>query len=217
MHGHVQTTQRRRLLLAALGLVSSCLATAGGAATRRPTPAQSRGPFYPDQLPLDQDNDLTRLSPARAATSASAKGVLTDLTGRVLAADGTALPDALVEIWQCDAHGRYLHTRDRGGRPRDPGFQGYGKARTAADGGYRFRTIKPVPYPGRAPHIHVAVTAADGRQLVTQLYVEGAPENARDFLRKRLSPAQRKLVTVPFRPSGDDAGSLRARFDMVLG
>ena len=217
MHRHIRPSGRRRLLLAALGLAAGVLAAGGSAATRKPTPAQSRGPFYPDQLPLDQDNDLTRLRPARAATSGSAKGELTDLTGRVLAADGTPLPDALVEIWQCDAHGRYIHTDDRGGRPRDPGFQGYGKTRTGADGGYRFRTIKPVPYPGRAPHIHVAVAAADGRRLVTQLYVEGAPENGRDFLRQRLSPAQRRLVTIPFRPRGDGAGPHTARFDMVLG
>lgn len=216
MYRHAQPNARRRLLLAATAVVGSLIPGLGAATARTPTPPQSRGPFYPDQLPLDQDNDLTRLSPARAATSGSAKGELTDLTGRVLAADGTPLPDALVEIWQCDAHGRYIHTRDRGERPRDPGFQGYGKTRTGADGGYRFRTIKPVPYPGRAPHIHVAVAAADGRRLVTQLYVEGAPENGRDFLRQRLSPAQRRLVTIPFRPSSDGAGPLTARFDLVL-
>jgi protocatechuate 3,4-dioxygenase beta subunit len=180
------------------------------------TPPQSRGPFYPDRMPLDQDNDLTRLLRPEAAARGAA-GEITELSGRVLNPDGSPAAGALVEIWQCDANGRYLHTGDRGGPPRDPGFQGYGKTRTAADGGYRFRTIKPVPYPGRAPHIHVAVTAADGPQLVTQLYVEGAPENERDFLRRQLSPAEQAAVTVPFRPADDGSGRLAAHFDILLG
>jgi protocatechuate 3,4-dioxygenase beta subunit len=205
---------RRRLMLAAAALATALLP--GTASARIATPSQSRGPFYPDRMPLDQDNDLTRLLRPDAAAGGAA-GEITDLSGQVLDADGAPAAGALVEIWQCDANGRYLHTGDRGGLPRDPGFQGYGKTRTAADGGYRFRTIKPVPYPGRAPHIHVAVTAADGRQLVTQLYVEGAPENGRDFLRRRLSTAEQAAVTVPFRPAGDGSGRLAARFDILLG
>ena len=129
------------------------------------------------------------------------------------------IEDALVEIWQCDANGRYIHSGDSGdsgGIPRDSGFQGYGKTSTDANGGYRFRTIKPVPYPGRAPHIHVAVTAPGRKPLVTQIYVEGARENGRDFLRSLLSEDELAAVTLPFRPSGTAAGLLMARFDIVL-
>jgi protocatechuate 3,4-dioxygenase beta subunit len=133
----------------------------------------------------------------------------------VLALDGAPVADALVEIWQCDANGRYIHSEDRGRRPRDRGFQGYGKTRSARDGGYRFRTIKPVAYPGRAPHIHVAVTAPGHKPLVTQLYVEGAPQNGRDFLRSLLSAEEMAAVTVPFRAI-DGSASLSARFDIVL-
>jgi protocatechuate 3,4-dioxygenase beta subunit len=204
---------RRRLFLAAGGLAFTLLPGFGAAAARLPTPSQSRGPFYPDRLPLDQDNDLTRVMD-RADPAA---GTFTDLAGRVLDRTGVPVRDALVEIWQCDANGRYIHSADRGGPPRDAGFQGYGKTRTADDGGYRFRTIKPVPYPGRAPHIHVAVSTPAGGELVTQLYVEGAAGNERDFLRRRLSERERALVTVPFVPEPGGAVPLAARFDIVLG
>ncbi|WP_295883276.1 protocatechuate 3,4-dioxygenase [uncultured Thiohalocapsa sp.] len=209
--------RRRQLLFAAAGLTTGLAPALGLPAARTPTPVQSRGPFYPDRLPLDRDNDLTRRMPKGNAADGVARGEITDLAGRVLTTEGAPLEGALVEIWQCDANGRYLHTGDRGGAPRDPGFQGYGRTRTDSDGGYRFRTIKPVPYPGRAPHIHIAVTAADGRQFVTQVYVEGAPENPGDFLRRRLPPAERAAVTVPFHPAADAPGLLAAHFDIVLG
>ena len=203
---------RRRLLLAGLGLAAGLLPGASGAAARMATPRQSRGPFYPDRMPLDQDNDLTRVP----GVEAPARGEITDLTGLVLDTDGKPVPGALVEIWQCDANGRYIHRADPGDHPRDPGFQGYGSTLAAADGGYRFRTIKPVPYPGRAPHIHVAVTPPGGRTLVTQLYVEGAAENDRDFLVGLLTPEERRAVTVAFTPGPDRAAPLAARFDLVL-
>jgi protocatechuate 3,4-dioxygenase beta subunit len=88
--------------------------------------------------------------------------------------------------------------------------------RSGSDGRYRFRTIKPVPYPGRAPHIHVAVTAPGRKPLVTQLYVDGAPENSRDFLRSLLSAEELSAVTVPFQPSRDGSGHLSAGFDIVM-
>ncbi|MGB5830973.1 MAG: protocatechuate 3,4-dioxygenase [Thiohalocapsa sp.] len=210
MYDRPTVPARRRLLLAAAGLTTAALP--GVIAARITTPQQMRGPFYPDRMPLDQDNDLTRLMDGDPS-----QGEITDLTGRVLDLDGTPIKDALVEIWQCDANGRYIHRGDEAGRPRDPGFQGYGKTRTGSDGGYRFRTIKPVPYPGRAPHIHVAVTAPGRKPLVTQLYVEGARENSEDFLRSLLSAEEVAAVTIPFRPSGDRATLLTARFDIVMG
>ncbi len=200
---------RRKLILAAAGFAATLLP--GVSTARSATPQQMRGPFYPDRMPLDQDNDLTRLMDGDAS-----RGEITDLTGRVLDLDGAPIEDALVEIWQCDANGRYIHSGDSGGRPRDAGFQGYGKTSTDDDGGYRFRTIKPVPYPGRAPHIHVAVTAPGKKPLVTQIYVEGARENGRDFLRSLLSADELAAVTLPFRASGAGNGVLMASFDIVL-
>src|SRR3954463_3032979 len=130
-----------------------------------PTPQQTAGPFYPVQFPEDIDNDLVQMR----GVEAHASGVVTHVMGRVLGTDGKPIPNATVEIWQCDAHGRYLHPADTGKRPRDTAFQGYGRMTSGADGAYQFRTIRPVAYPGRTPHIHFAVRTSSGRQLVTQM------------------------------------------------
>jgi len=179
-----------------------------------PTPRQSLGPFYPDELPLDSDNDLVRVE----GREGIAKGEIADLSGRVLDADGQPIAGALVEIWQCDANGRYRHPRDDRRVPLDPNFQGYGRSTTDADGRYRFRTIKPVPYPGRAPHIHFAVSAPGREPLVTQMYVRGAPENRRDWLLNGVrDAAAREALIVAFVPSADDpVAALKAQFDLVL-
>ena len=138
--------------------------------------------------------------------------------GRVLGVDGRPIPDATVEIWQCDAHGRYLHPGDTGSRPRDSAFQGFGRAVSGADGAYRFRTIRPVAYPGRTPHIHFAVTAPGRRELVTQMYVAGEPFNERDGLYRSIrDPRQRAAVTVRLEEAnGVEPGALAGAFDIVL-
>jgi len=201
---------RRRLIgtavVAALGAampVSAALLT---------TPTQSRGPFYPREKPLDSDNDLVKVDGMKR----QARGSICDLRGRVLDVDGAPVSGALVEIWQCDASGRYRHPEDRANRRPDTAFQGFGTYRTTDDGRYRFRTIRPVPYPGRAPHIHVAVSAPGRPVLVTQLYVEGDPRNERDFLFQRIPADQRHLVTVPFLERPTDEAQLLAEFDVVV-
>jgi protocatechuate 3,4-dioxygenase beta subunit len=147
-----------------------------------------------------------------------ASGQITDLWGRVLDLNGQPVNEALVEIWQCDANGRYIHRLDDRRVPRDPNFQGYGRFKTAADGAYRFRTIKPVSYPGRAPHIHVAVRVPGKRRLVTQIYVKGAPENQLDWLLNGVADdAARERLIVDFRPAeAPTTPWLRAEFDIVL-
>jgi protocatechuate 3,4-dioxygenase beta subunit len=211
-----QTTtrlSRRRLLQAAAsGLV--LLLPAAEASLAAPTPAQPRGPFYPDRLPLDKDNDLVRVE----GRDGLASGEITDLRGRVLDLNDRPVEGALVEIWQCDANGRYIHRRDDRRVPRDPNFQGYGRVETATDGRYRFRTIKPVPYPGRAPHIHVAVRVPGSRWLVTQMYVKGAPENRWDWLLNGVADdAARERLIVDFKPAEEQStAELRAQFDIVL-
>ncbi len=201
----------RRQALGAMAVGISGLAAGRAAAALISTPAQSRGPFYPQELPLDSDSDLVQVQ----GRSALARGEITDLSGRVLDDRGRAVSGARVEIWQCDAFGRYHHPWDRRNVPLDPNFQGYGRYTSAADGGYRFRTIKPVAYPGRAPHIHFAVTAPDAEPFITQMYVAGAAENERDFLLNRIGdPRQRASLLVDFSPA--DGGGLVARFDIVL-
>jgi protocatechuate 3,4-dioxygenase beta subunit len=121
-----------------------------------------------------------------------------------------------VEIWQCDAMGRYRHPGDDRG-PMDEGFQGFGRVLTGADGAYRFRTIRPVAYPGRTPHIHFAVLAPGLRRFITQMYIEGEPGNARDFLLNSVrDPEARARLIVPLPPSAEEPGALAGRFDIVL-
>jgi protocatechuate 3,4-dioxygenase beta subunit len=179
------------------------------------TPRQTEGPFYPDRLPLDTDNDLVvlsdRLSPA--------VGDVTHLSGRVLNSRGEPVRNVVVEIWQVDNHGSYLHSGGIVGGRRDANFQGFGRFETASTGEYRFRTIKPVPYSGRAPHIHVKVKRADRDLLTTQCYIKGHPGNDRDgVLRSIRDTRARESVIVNFAPMpGSRAGELTARFDIVLG
>ena len=182
------------------------------------TPRQTEGPFYPDRLPLDTDNDLLvindRITPA--------VGAITHLSGRILDARGEPIRNAVVEIWQVDNLGSYLHTqganRENANR-RDANFQGFGRFLTGSKGEYYFRTIKPVPYPGRTPHIHVAVKVKGREKFTTQCYIQGEPRNANDGVLNEIQNArERASVVVPFAPiSGSRIGELAATFDVVLG
>lgn len=178
------------------------------------TPSQTEGPFYPDHLPLDTDNDLLLIND----NITPAIGEVTHLSGRVLDSDGKPLRNAVVEIWQVDGNGVYLHSRSAGEK-RDANFQGYGRFTTGSTGDYYFRTVKPVNYPGRTPHIHYAISQNGKRLLTTQLYVKGAPGNERDgVLRNIRDEAQRESVLVEFKPlKGSKLGELTADFPIVLG
>jgi protocatechuate 3,4-dioxygenase beta subunit len=184
----------------------------GALAALAPTPRQGEGPFYPDNLPRDLDNDLVKIE----GMAREAGGEILRLGGRVLKADGQPLEGAAVEIWQCDQTGRYIHSRDGGPGGNDQGFQGIGRSAVASDGGYGFRTIRPVAYTGRTPHIHAKVYAANGRQLTTQIYVAGEPGNDRDSLYRRLSPEERRGVTMTL-VRGPDGFDWSGDFDFVVG
>lgn len=195
---------RRRLLATAalIGLPALHLR----AATRRPTPAQTEGPFYPDALPADSDGDLLANGALRYAQGEPAwvEGTLTDLTGR-------PLEGATIEIWQCDHNGHYHHRRD--GDRADPAFQGFGRVAADAQGRWRFRTLKPVPYSGRTPHIHAKIKRGARELLTTQLYVEGDPNNPRDGLWRRLPAEDRALVTAAYVAGAD---GVSARYALVV-
>lgn len=173
---------------------------------RRPTPSQTEGPFYPVSLPADTDHDLLRNGSLKYAGGQPAwvDGSVTDLQGKPVAG-------AQVEIWQCDEKGHYHHPGDGG--KADPSFQGFGRVTVDADGRYRFRTIKPVAYGGRTPHIHVKVKLAGRELLTTQLYVQGDPGNERDVLWRNLGAEARSAITVPFRPASD---GVQANFPIVV-
>jgi len=179
------------------------------------TPRQTEGPFYPTKLPLDTDNDLIILNDSLTP----AVGEITHLTGRVLSESGEPVRNAVVEIWQADANGVYLHPGSDNREKLDQNFQGFGRFLTSSSGEYYFRTIKPVPYTFRTPHIHVAVLKGGKRMLTTQLYVKGHPLNERDGIFRALPDEKsRELLLVDFQPlEGAGTGELTARFDIVIG
>ena len=201
------------------------LAFAGTAALAAPgvfaeqltlTPRQTEGPFFPDRLPLDTDNDLLIVNDGIT----EAVGEITHLTGRILDAKGDPIRNAVVEIWQCDSTGAYIHSRSANGNKRDGNFQGFGRFLTGRDGGYYFRTIKPVAYPGRTPHIHYAVKFKGKKdKFTTQCYVKGEPRNERDGVIRGIRDAkQRESVIVDFaKVEGSKIGELAAKFDIVMG
>lgn len=210
---------RRNLLRGGLSLGVIALFTPGVFAEQLlRTPRLTEGPFYPDKLPLDKDNDLVIVG----NSTTPADGEITHLTGRIVDINGDPIKSAEIEIWQCDAHQVYLNSKDSVPKKdqQDKNFQGYGRFETASDGGYRFRTIKPVPYPGRpAGHIHFKVNKGGRTLLTSQIFVAGAPGNLRDgvFLGNR-DPIDRELVQTDFVPvKGSKVGELQAKFDIVIG
>ena len=180
------------------------------------TPRQTEGPFYPVEWSGDIDPDLVVVR----GEAARAKGQVTHVDGRILTLTAQPLGGATVEIWQCDANGIYRHPRDGGGtRSRDLGFQGRGRAISDASGRYSFRTIRPVAYSGRAPHIHFKVVLPDRRALVTQMYVFGETQNERaGVLNSIRDRRQRESVIVRLLPAdGIEPGALAGTFDIIVG
>jgi protocatechuate 3,4-dioxygenase, beta subunit len=203
-------TLRRRLLGAAL-LAAPALARPAAAVL----PAMTDGPFYPPRRwrgDGDWDADLTRTG-GRAA----AQGEHLALQLQVVDTQGRTIDDAEVEIWQCDALAAYRHP-SVGAEPgrHDPGFQGFGAGRSGADGTLRFRTIRPVPYPGRTPHIHVKLRHPAFGELGSQLFVAGDPGNARDFLWRRLDAQAQASVAMALAPADGDGLRWQARHRLVV-
>jgi protocatechuate 3,4-dioxygenase beta subunit len=204
---NLRTLQRRRALVSLSALGVAPLAR-GQPAPTRATPGQTLGPFYPRgaaERPSQTDADLLVFEGGRLLS----RGVALYLTGRVLDRQGSPLAQAAVEIWQCDANAVYHHPAGGAESERDPNFQGYGQALTGADGSFHFRTIRPVAYPGRTPHIHVRVAPRGAAAFATQLYLPDEPGNARDFLFRRLSPEEQAALTLSLRAT--DSGHPLAR------
>lgn len=205
----------RRHFLKGAALAAACFSVRGAFAEELfQTPKQTEGPFYPDHLPLDTDNDLLILNDSMTP----AVGTVTWLSGRILDRRGEPIRNALVEIWQCDNSGAYLHTGTTNKEKRDKNFQGFGRFLTGSTGEYVFRTIKPVPYPGRTPHIHVAIKMKGHEKWTSQVYIEGHPGNEKDGIWKSLDQKGRAAVTVPFTPiPSSKAGEVAAKWDIVMG
>lgn len=212
---HIALPRRRLIVAGAAAMLAPGVALAAAAAAGSPpTPSQMQGPFYPLELPLDQDNDLTQV---RGRTG-RARGVMTDIAGFVVDLRGRPVADVSIEIWQVNGYGRYHHPDDESDLPVDADFQGFGRAVTARDGAYRFRTIRPLAYPGRAPHIHFALKGRGFGPFYTQMYLQGAPENETDFLLTRVRDARsRDMLIVALDGAPDAAAPMTGRFDIVLG
>ncbi len=209
----------RRHFIRASALSAATLAAPGAFAQALDTAVTGDGPYYPDRLPLDTDNDLLILNDALTP----AVGEITHFTGRLFAENGAPIRNAFIEIWQSDVNGSYIHTQGRNDGKIDANFQGYGRFLTDAEGRYYFRTIKPVPYTlqgqFRAPHIHVAVSKAGRRIMATQALVKGHEANGGDLITRRFSdPAVLETLMVEYRPlPGSTLGELTANFDIRLG
>ena len=204
---------KRRLIRGLAGMIGVAGA-APALAALQPTPRQTQGPFYPRPADLydDRDNDLVKIE----GVVKQAGGEILHLSGQVKDRKGNILRNARVEIWQCDVNGRYLHGRDWSlTRRRDAAFQGYGETRTDDGGMFRFRTIKPVPYPGRTPHIHAKIHhPQSGSVLTTQFYIAGDKGNSRDGLFLRLANSERKSLSMDLQKADND--EWRTRIDVVL-
>lgn len=218
----IDRQSRRWMLQRVVGVGALALSARWGSAlaSLKPTPSQTRGPFYPDPLPLETDGDLTMLEGAKGRAS----GQVIHVAGRVLDKAGKPVRGATIEIWQANTHGRYAHPRDINPAPLDPNFQGYAKIATDADGRYRFKTIKPGAYPMnpanpdnvRPPHIHFEIHGG-GEDLVTQMYFPGEKLNDGDGIFARLGDD--KASTIAKALDGADgvaSGELAYGWDIVL-
>ena len=195
----------RRYLVAGIAAVTGAYLVASRAWAGRRTPGASEGPFYPTPAMRkpDTDNDLVRV----AGQVKAAGGEVVTLRGTVKNRFGRPLAGHRVEIWQCDTGGNYMHPGDARSAAFDQGFQGFGHDITDSDGGYMFRTIRPMPYPGRTPHIHVKVLEDGAERLTTQFYIAGDQANAADVLYQRMTQDEAAKVSMTFipGPDGDEA------------
>jgi protocatechuate 3,4-dioxygenase alpha subunit len=174
------------------------------------TPSQTVGPFFHDALAWPG---------AEILVGPDTKGERLELIGRVLDGDGAPVPDALIEIWQANAEGRYAHPEDGQPKPLDPAFRGFGRCASDAEGRFRFATIRPGRVPGcgnalQAPHINLGLFARGLlRRLVTRLYFEDSPANAEDPVLALVQDPVRRATLLAKRVAGDGAVY---RFDIIL-
>jgi protocatechuate 3,4-dioxygenase beta subunit len=215
-HLQLHLPSRRHFLGSMTAILAASYATPGlYAELLKPTARTTEGPFYPDHLPLDTDNDLLVLNDSITP----ALGQITHLSGKILDIKGEPVRNAFIEIWQVDAKGAYIHSQSAGRSEHDSNFQGYGRFLTNSKGEYYFRTIKPVPYPGRTPHIHVAVSRNGQRLLTTQILFNGEKQNERDGVFNGIrDPEARKSILADYQAiPNSKLNELAVNWDCVIG
>ena len=184
------------------------------------TLSEITGPVYGHERMGPLDNDLTRQHDGEPL------GERIIVTGRVLDGDGRPVRHQLVEIWQANAGGRYIHKRDQHPAPLDPHFTGVGRCLTGPDGSYRFQTVKPGPYPWknhhnawRPAHIHFSLFGTDFTQrMVTQMYFPGDPLFALDPIYQSITDQQARdrLVAIYDHDVTQHEWATGYRWDIVL-
>jgi len=178
------------------------------------TSSQTVGPFFHDCL-FREDARRSVLC------DASVEGTRIHVEGRVTDGDGAPVPDAMLEIWQANARGRYHHPADRRDVPLDDSFSGFGRVDTNDDGRFAFTTVKPgvVPFDadrGQAPHLSIAILGRGlNNHLYTRVYFDDEPANAADPVLARV-PAERRATLIARRVGDAGEGESTYRFNVVL-
>lgn len=171
-----------------------------------PSPYGTIGPFFPSEF-SDSTNDLTH----HQGKVAQGQHIL--LTGTVVEEGGQPTFNTIVEIWQPDASGIFRHPLDSRCANADPGFFGWGRSRTGADGRYSFRTVLPGSYENRSPHIDVMILAIGlTRRLVTTVFFVESPDPVLDCV----DPARRGRLIAQRDADLNQPGVAIYRFDIVL-
>ena len=209
----------------ALGLAAAAASAAG---LVRPAAAQdaavklpelTEGPFYPPKrwrgTQADWDADLTRLRVG--GQTLVAKGEHLGLDLRVVDLAGKPVDQVEFEIWQCDVNAIYRHPSERDDQRMDKGFQGFGSAFTGAQGAVSFRTIRPVAYPGRTPHIHIKLRHPTFGELTSQLFLAGDPGNASDGIWRRLGAQRQSALDMVLTAAQDDGLRWRVQHVVMVG
>ena len=176
------------------------------------TPWQSAGPFYPDWEPDDLDNNLVNIG----LRGVDAEGIKLDIFGTITNPEYKPLSDLIIEIWQTDNNGIYIHSSAPDQKKRDKNFQGFGKTKSDLNGNFEFKTILPVAYFGRPPHIHLLVRDEFSIKLITQLYFENHPLNESDFLFKKMNPEEKKINTLILDRKLDKKNTFTSNFQLIL-
>ena len=178
-----------------------------------PTGSQTAGPFFRFGLDRPEWSDLT--------AGGKAAGKTIRIEGRVVDGDGAPVPDALLEIWQANAVGKYAHSGDRQEKPLDPNFRGFGRCATDGEGRYHFVTIRPGAVPGRgnamqAPHVNLRVFARGLlKHVTTRVYFPGEALNATDPVLSTVEDLSRRRTLIADGASADGSPTVY-RFDIVL-
>ncbi|WOH37792.1 protocatechuate 3,4-dioxygenase [Thalassotalea fonticola] len=190
----------RRYFLSASAALASLFSTSLIAKEINPTAKQQEGPYYPKHKQADKNANMNQVD----GNNGHANGEVITIHGRVIDTDGSPVGGALIDIWQADKNGRYLHDDAPKSSPIDANFQYWAQLKTDSNGTYSVKTIKPGKYPAmgdwvRPPHIHFKIARRGLRELTTQMYFANEPLNEIDKLYLETPEKHRASIVVDFK------------------